>query len=158
MRVSVIVPVYNDACNLRRCLTALAARPPGCEVLVVDDGSTDDSSSVAATFGARVLRLEANRGPAAARNHGARHAHGEILFFVDADVVLAPGALERAGATFAAHPGLAAVFGSYDARPHAPGLVSRYRNLLHHYVHQTANPEASTFWAGCGAVRGDGST
>ncbi len=156
MRVSVIVPVYNDARNLRLCLTALSARPPDCEVLVVDDGSTDDSSSVAETFGARVLRVEANGGPAAARNHGARHAEGEILFFVDADVVVAPGAVERAVATLAERPDLAAVFGSYDARPHAAGLVSRYRNLLHHYVHQTANPEASTFWAGCGAVRRSG--
>jgi GT2 family glycosyltransferase len=45
------------------------------------------------------------------------------------------------------------VFGSYDDQPRDKGLVSQYRNLLHHYVHQTANCDASTFWAGCGAVR-----
>jgi hypothetical protein len=45
------------------------------------------------------------------------------------------------------------VFGSYDASPRAPGLVSRYRNLLHHFVHQQGHREAATFWAGLGAVR-----
>jgi len=47
------------------------------------------------------------------------------------------------------------VFGSYDAAPEAPGLVSQYRNLLHHFVHQSARRDASTFWAGCGAIRRD---
>jgi hypothetical protein len=54
---------------------------------------------------------------------------------------------------FGAHGDVAAVFGSYDAHPAAPGTVSRYRNLLHHFVHQQGNREASTFWAGCGAIR-----
>jgi GT2 family glycosyltransferase len=93
------------------------------------------------------------RGPAYARNRGAELARGEILFFVDADVVLLPGALERVAKTFADRPDLAAVFGSYDAHPTANGMISRYRNLLHHFVHQNGNPEASTFWAGCGAIR-----
>jgi hypothetical protein len=92
-------------------------------------------------------------GAGAARNRGAREARGDVVFFVDADVVVAPGAVGRVADTFAARPDLDAVFGSYDARPAAPGLVSQYRNLLHHWVHQTANPDAFTFWAGCGAIR-----
>jgi hypothetical protein len=48
---------------------------------------------------------------------------------------------------------VAAVFGSYDASPRATGVVSRYRNLLHHFVHQNGSSEATTFWAGCGAIR-----
>ena len=54
---------------------------------------------------------------------------------------------------FREQPGLAAVFGSYDANPKALGTVSQYRNLLHHFVHQNGQSEASTFWAGCGAIR-----
>jgi cellulose synthase/poly-beta-1,6-N-acetylglucosamine synthase-like glycosyltransferase len=54
---------------------------------------------------------------------------------------------------FAERPELTAVIGSYDDDPAAPALVSQYRNLLHHYVHQTSRPEATTFWGGCGAVR-----
>jgi hypothetical protein len=51
------------------------------------------------------------------------------------------------------HEEIAALFGSYDARPRAPGVASRYKNLLHHYVHQHGQREASTFWTGFGAIR-----
>lgn len=154
MDVSAIVPAYNSARDLRECLAALlASRVPPSEVVVVDDASTDDTASVAAAMGARVVRLTANAGPAGARNRGAAAARGDVLFFVDADVVVRPDAVERVVRTLAARPDLAAVFGSYDARPRAPGLVSQFRNLLHHYVHQHGTPEAFTFWAGCGAVR-----
>jgi GT2 family glycosyltransferase len=75
------------------------------------------------------------------------------LVFVDADVVLHADALARMAATFGEHPELHALFGSYDAHPTAPGLPSRFKNLLHHYVHQHSRPEAGSFWAACGAIR-----
>ena len=153
-RLSIVVPVYNDSRNLAECLAALrAAEIPGCELIVVDDASPDDSAAVARRAGAVVIRLEQNSGPAAARNRGAAAASGDILFFVDADVAVAPDAVRRVAEAFAADPDLGAVFGSYDDAPRAPAMVSQYRNLLHHWVHQQGNPEASTFWAGCGAVR-----
>lgn len=154
LHVSVIVPVYNSLSELAECLSALTrSANSDTEIIVVDDASTDDPSSVTNGFGVRLLRLTRNSGPGGARNHGARHARGEVLFFVDADVVVAPDALRRVVQAFDADPKLAAVFGSYDARPRAAGVVSQYRNLLHHFVHQHASPEASTFWAGCGAIR-----
>jgi glycosyltransferase involved in cell wall biosynthesis len=154
MRISVIVPAYNSSSNLRECLQALLeACPTGSEIIVVDDASTDETMAVAEAMGVRVLRLRKNVGPAVARNHGVHHAQGEILLFVDADVVVAPGSVQRMLATFADRPDLAAVFGSYDASPRVPGLVSQYRNLLHHYMHQTASADAFTFWSGCGAIR-----
>lgn len=153
-RISMIVPVYNDARNLAHCLAALrAAAIPDSEILVVDDASTDESASVAAGAGTRVIRLPKNLGPAVARNRGVVSARGDILFFVDSDVVLAPGGVRRVLAVFDRYRDLAAVFGSYDATPRAPGIISQYRNLLHHFVHQHGNPDAATFWAGCGAVR-----
>jgi GT2 family glycosyltransferase len=156
MRISIIVPVHDGAEHLPECLSALRApSSPPPELVVVDDGSTDEGAALAAGLGARVERLASRRGPAAARNVGARRARGDVLLFVDADVVLAPGAVDRVARAFEADPALAAVFGSYDAHPRARGLVSQYRNLLHHFVHQRGNPEASTFWAGCGAVRRD---
>ena len=71
-----------------------------------------------------------------------------------------PETLPRAVARFDADPGLSALFGSYDDRPEASGVVSRYRNLLHHFVHQSGRFEGdvrpvSTFWTGCGAIRRD---
>ena len=152
LRVSVVVPVRNDPDGLRRCLDALSAEP-AFEVIVADDGSSDDSADVAARAGVRVLRQSHRTGAGSARNRAAAAARGDVLFFVDADVVVAPGAVARVARTFAARPDVSAVFGSYDARPSAPGIVSQYRNLLHHYVHQQGNPEAFAFWAGCGAIR-----
>jgi len=155
--VSVIVPVYNGASVLRLCLEAIAATDYRTyECIVVDDGSTDNSESIAAEMSmpVQIIKIaDGPRGPAYARNRGAEVATGEILFFVDADVVIAGGALRRLAMSFSEQPALAAVFGSYDATPAAGGFVSQYRNLLHHFVHQNGNPDASTFWAGCGGIR-----
>jgi GT2 family glycosyltransferase len=153
--VTVIVPAYNAAASLGRCLTALAAstRAPD-EVIVVDDRSTDGTAELARELGARVIALpEALRGPAAARNHGARQARGELLVFVDADVAVYADALERIEDHLDQNPGVAALFGSYDDDPRETGLASRYKNLRHHHTHQSSRREAATFWAGCGAIR-----
>jgi GT2 family glycosyltransferase len=157
IRLSIIVPVYNNPRDLHECLSALAASAgASSEIIVVDDGSTtDETRSVAARAGVTVLRLAKNAGPSSARNCGVHHAHGEFLLFVDADIVVTPHAVQRVLHVFDTRPDVAAVFGSYDTGPRAKGLVSQYRNLLHHYVHQTGNPDASTFWAGCGAIRRD---
>jgi len=139
---------------LRRCLGRVqSAQPRADEIVVVDDGSTDDSRRVAEQFGARVIAQPHPAGPAAARNAGARVTHGDILFFVDADVGIRPDAVRLVRETFQQSPEVAAVFGSYDDQPAEGNFLSQYKNLLHHYVHQTGKEEAATFWAGCGAVR-----
>ncbi|MCC7361312.1 MAG: glycosyltransferase family 2 protein [Anaerolineales bacterium] len=161
MKFSLIVPVCNGGADFTCCLSALAAARTACadlaatELIVVDDGSTDQSAANARAAGAKVLATPApgSHGPAAARNLGARAATGDYVFFVDADVALHPDALRRAAEAFAADPRLEAVFGSYDDAPSAPNFLSQYKNLLHHYVHQHAHTQASTFWTGCGALR-----
>ena len=154
LRLSVIVPVYNDQGALAQCLAALTdSCPAGVEIIVVDDASTDGSAMVAARLPVRLVRISTNAGPAAARNHGAQHAKADLLLFVDSDLIVAPGTLDQVIRLFDRQPDVAAVFGSYDASPAAAGIVSRYKNLLHHFVHQNGEAEASTFWAGCGAIR-----
>lgn len=161
MKLSLIIPVRNGGTPFQTCLAAVNAARAECravadtELIVVDDGSTDQSAALAQAAGARVLRLPApgGHGPAVGRNAGARLATGDYLFFVDADVALWPDALRRAAEAFRADPALEACFGSYDANPGAPNFLSQYKNLLHHYVHQHAHAEASTFWTGCGAMR-----
>ena len=120
---------------------------------MVDDASSDGTAERAEELGATVLRLEENLGASATRNRGAAHAIGDTLLFVDADVVVHEDAVSRVVRFFDEHPTVAAVFGSYDVQPEARGLVTQYRNLLHHYVHQHGQVEASTFWTGCGAIR-----
>jgi len=153
--ISVVIPVHNGAAFLGLCLEGLlTANSPSYECIVVNDGSTDGTREIANKFPIRIVDVPGGpRGPAYARNRGAEVARGSVLFFLDADIVLARGALSRAADLLREHTGVAAVFGSYDAHPAAPGLISCYRNLLHHFVHQNGNEHASTFWAGCGAIR-----
>jgi glycosyltransferase involved in cell wall biosynthesis len=149
------MPVYNAAHFLPKSLQPLAAmlrRGEVSEIIAVDDGASDDSAAVAADLGARVIPSGGRLGPGGARNVAAAQAVGDVLWFVDSDVVVHDGAPERIRAAFA-DPSVAAVFGSYDDRPAAPNFGSQYKNLVHHHHHQTGRPEASTFWAGCGAVR-----
>ncbi|MFN2384506.1 MAG: glycosyltransferase family 2 protein [Gemmatimonadota bacterium] len=151
--LSVIIPVRDGGAPFAACLTALVRGPaPLPELIVVDDGSRDDSRARAAAAGAVVLATGGAQGPGAARNLGARWARGDWLLFLDADCEVHPDTLAIAAAA-AAEPDLVAFFGSYDAAPAAPGFVSQYKNLFHHYVHQQGRDEATTFWAGCGAVR-----
>jgi hypothetical protein len=131
----VIVPATNRPLSLARCLAAIeVARGRDDEVVVV----TEPPFS----------------GPARARNDGAARATGDVLVFVDADVEVHRDALERIAATLA-DPGVDAVFGSYDDEVATRGIVSAFRNLLHHHVHHEGAGAATTFWAGVGAVRRD---
>jgi GT2 family glycosyltransferase len=153
---SVVVPVRDGASHLPACLAALRRSSfDDWELWVVDDGSIDDSAAIAAAAGATVLATGGGRGPGAARNLAARRARGEYLFFLDADCEVRLATLAAAHARLLAAPGLAALFGSYDDAPAAPGFVSQYKNLLHHFVHQHGREAAATFWAGCGVVRRD---
>src|SRR5262245_53336143 len=87
-RISVVVPAYQAAGQIERCMAALARQTlprNEYEIIVVDDGSTDDTANRAARCGARVLRLRRNRGPAQARNTGLAAARAGIVVFTDSD-------------------------------------------------------------------------
>jgi GT2 family glycosyltransferase len=132
--LAVVIPATDRPPSLERCLSALRA------------GSRTPDDLI-------VLEEPAGTGPAAARNLGATICAANVLVFVDSDVEVHPDALARIARRFAEDPSLTALFGAYDDDPADPGLASRYRNLLHHQVHLSAEGEAETFWAGLGAVR-----
>ena len=156
LSLSVIVPVHNGGEKFRRCLASLkdSLRQP-CEIIVVADGDTDGSWQLATQFGTQVFRFPSPKGPARARNFGAARSRGEILLFIDADVVVPPHTIEMVVSTFKRDPHIDALFGSYDDEPGETNFFSQYRNLLHHFVHQHAREDASTFWGACGAIRRD---
>jgi hypothetical protein len=154
--LSVIVPVSNGEEYLARCLAALQASHLDrslWELIVVDAASTDRSAALAAQVADDVIRLPVPARASVARNRGAQRARGEILVFVDADVCVHPDALGLMVECLSQAPAVSAVFGAYDVTPAAPGFVSQYRNLLHHYVHRRDAGPAVTFWTGLGAVR-----
>lgn len=157
VKLSAVIPVHNGGEDLRRCIEALAAssRVPD-EIIVVDDSSSDSSATMARAMGAQVFSVpDGPHGPAVCRNRGAAAAQGDVLVFIDADVVVHPDTLAMIVQHMANQPEIAAIFGSYDDSPPRRGVVTLYKNLLHHYVHQHSRREASTFWAGCGAIRRD---
>lgn len=84
-RISVIIPARDEAQALPDCLRGVLAAVPGCELIVVDDGSSDGTAAIAAEHGARVISHPYPKGNGAAVKTGARAATGEILVFMDAD-------------------------------------------------------------------------
>ncbi|MEU8206139.1 glycosyltransferase family 2 protein [Streptosporangium sp. NPDC049046] len=133
--VSVVVPNYNYAASLELCLRAMREqtyRP--IELIMVDDGSTDDSVAVAERLGVRVVHTGRNMGVAGARNLGAAHTRGEILVFVDSDVAAYPDAVEVAVGMLAENPRLGAVCSIHDPEPLIrDSLVEEYRALQYYY-------------------------
>ncbi|MCP9818845.1 glycosyltransferase [Synechococcus sp. Cruz-9H2] len=121
--------------------------------LIVFDGDPPPPPDWLVSSKARLLATGRCSGPAVARNLAAESADGEILVFVDADVELHRDAIGRIRRHFENDSQLDAVFGSYDDSPTAPGLVSQFRNLLHHHTHSSHAGPIRSFWAGCGAMR-----
>jgi hypothetical protein len=155
--VSVIVPVHQSGALLRESLAAVTASDlprDQWELIVVDDGSTDDSALVAAQFADTVIRLPGPpRGPAYARNRGIEASRGNILAFIDADVRVHADALRRLVEALGSDAGIGAVSGTYDTQPTARDFVSQYRNLLRHFGQCALRGDGGSFWAGCGVVR-----
>ena len=105
-RVTVVIPAYNAARFLRPAIDSVLAQTFGdVEIVVVDDGSTDDTLRIAQSYGPPVRSItQSNEGPSVARNTGLRHAAGEFVAFLDSDDVWAPRFLERVVAALDASP------------------------------------------------------
>lgn len=152
--ISIIIPVHDPGRTFQRCLEGIresASRPH--EVIIVLDGEPCEPVEVELACSVMVLTTPTARGPAHARNKGAKDASGDILLFLDADVVPSRDVVASVGSYFQENRNVAALVGSYDDDPAVPNFLSQYRNLLHHYVHQTTEGIIPTFWGGCGAIR-----
>ena len=108
--VSVIIPCYNQGRFLAEAIASATATQHRVEVVVVDDGSTDDTPSIARQFPVLYIR-QSNRGLAAARNRGLAESSGSFVIFLDADDRLLPGAIDAAARSLAAHPECAMAYG-----------------------------------------------
>ena len=153
-RLTVIVPVYNMRFDLIKCLDALErSHMRDFQLIIVDDHSSDGSEELARPRCDHFIRQKRNSGQAAARNLGAQFAQADLLFFLDADVLVEPDTLDRVLEVFEGEPEISAAFCSYQQDTPAQNFVSQYKNILHHYTHQISNREAATFCGGFGAIR-----
>jgi glycosyltransferase involved in cell wall biosynthesis len=128
--VSVIIPVYNRSNVLPRALRSVARQTfPADEVLVVDDGSTEDICQVASLFDPLVTVMrKPNGGAASARNLGVEHATGSVIAFLDVDDYWEPVRLERQLTVLKRHPEVGFVTGSYYTQaPDEPRIPPRPR-------------------------------
>jgi glycosyltransferase involved in cell wall biosynthesis len=154
--VSVIIPYFNAAETILRTLQSIAESTyENLEIIAVNDGSQDDSVKIAVEHPGRHISMIQRSGAAVARNVGAAAASGSILFFVDADVTVQPETIRLMVDTFHSEPSLDACFGEYTVYPYHGNFATVYKNLVHHFTHQTSREEAQTFWAGCGAVKAE---
>lgn len=128
MKPSVIIPAFNAERTLAGCLAALARQSfPPFEIIVVDDASHDNTYHVAESAGVRVIRLEKNRGPAAARNVGVAHSTGDILCFTDSDCEPDVNWLAALTAPFAQDKTVAGTKGVYRLKTRH--LIARFVQL-----------------------------
>jgi glycosyltransferase involved in cell wall biosynthesis len=152
-RVSVIIPVHNGGANFGQCLDALQrVEYADYEIIVVDDASTDDSVAMARLLGCRVLSLPHRSGPATARNAGAREADGEILFFIDADIVVSPNALSVVNDALG-DEGVDAVVGLLAKASTFQRPSSAYENLYMHYMYTKFRESIPIFYTSAAAIR-----
>ena len=130
---SVIIPAYNAARTLDECLRRIGELQGDKQVMVIDDGSTDQTAEIVRNHGVALLSIP-RRGPSIARNEGAKRATGDILLFVDADVYLPKDFLLRVSGKFNAHPEAAAIQALYSDRIFPYNLASLYKQKMQHWM------------------------
>lgn len=148
------MPLHNASQHLPTVLSGLLLDSDW-EIVLIDDGSSDESAQLAAKLlpGAKLLQNPQPMGPARARNQGVACSSADIVVFVDSDVEACSPVLDQIVKFLDDHPEYSAVFGAYDDQPAVGTPISRFRNLLHHYVHCASEGRVPSFWSGFGAIR-----
>jgi glycosyltransferase involved in cell wall biosynthesis len=153
--VSVVIPCRNSFDTIKKTLLSLqnqSTQP--CEIIIVDDGSVNPLINPVPEYSVEITRLEQSRGPAYARNHGARLARGDIILFLDADVIAETGLVQTVIDSYLSDPGISAVQGIYDPVCSDTHPASLYQNFYYHHAYTAISPGdvaiCSTF---CFAIR-----
>ena len=155
--LSVVVVVGDGTATLDRALSAILASDmprDDFELIVVDDVSGDESTSVAARYADAVMRLGGRQcGPAYARNRGADLARGEVVAFVDSDTMVKPSTLPGMLKMLGGCSDLDAIAASRDDAPAARNFASQYWNLLVHFGEHQCFLSEDSLPSGCVAIR-----
>lgn len=153
MKISVVIPTYNGEATLRQCLEAVFRSDyADYEVVVVDDCSTDATPEIAAEFPCRVVCHDVNRGAAVAKNTGAAAAEGEVVFFIDSDILIRPDTLSLIAGDLE-DPSVDAVVGLLDKEMPYPEFASQFKNLWMHYTYARLPEVVGVFYTSAAAAR-----
>lgn len=155
--ISIIIPTYNAEKFMPNLLDSIFKTGiKDMEVMIVDDCSTDNTVNIAGNYPVNVIQLETNAGPAKARNIGVKAAKGDIIFFLDADVIVMDGTIREVEDYFDNNPLSNCVIGICMKEPLNSGFVPRYMALFE-YIHLKGSraDRVSVFAPRCGAVRKD---
>lgn len=152
--ISVIVPAYNSDRHLELCLHSI--RQSECaeyELIVVDDGSGDGTAAIAEEFADCVISHRANRGRTHSRNSGLQKAGGDIVVFIDADVVIKPRTLALIQTTFSREREIDAITGLLSREHPNVDFFSQYKNLYMHYIFCCLPPRVNFLYGSLQAMR-----
>ncbi len=132
--ISVIIPNYQGGATIARCLEAVfASRYQNFEVIVVDDCSRDDSVEVIKKFPCKLIRLASHAGAARARNIGATHSSGDMIFFTDADCLLQENTLALVNQAMSSADPNTVIGGSYTSFPFDNNFFSLFQSVFVNY-------------------------
>jgi glycosyltransferase involved in cell wall biosynthesis len=146
--LSVIIAAYNAGASLEACLRSIRNSSwTDYELIVVDDGSRDNTGSLARQYADRVVRHAENRGRFLARQAGLREARSPILVNIDSDVMVFPDTLQKIHDFFSVHPQAVALTGLLSKENPYTNYLSQYKNLYMHYRFRGL-PETVTFLYG----------
>jgi glycosyltransferase involved in cell wall biosynthesis len=153
--ISVVIPTYNASRFMPELLESLFNEAlEDMEVLIVDDCSTDNTVEVVQKYPVRVIQMEKNGGPARARNRGVEEAQGDIIFFLDSDVLVIEGTVKEVKDYFEINPSANCVIGVCATEPLNKGFVPKYMAMFE-YIHLVGTPgnKVSVFAPRCGAIK-----
>ena len=154
MKISIVIPVYNASLTLKECLDSIfESSYKNFEVIVVSDHSSDDSVEIAKKYKCKIIELDENKGPAFARNKGAEKSEGDILLFLDSDVILNKNSLNLISEKFLSEE-INAIQGTYSHEPNYKYIATQfYQSYLCYYVWPENKKYATTLVTACFGIR-----
>lgn len=154
MKISVIIPAHNAQRTIRENLRSVYASGfKDYEVIVVDDRSIDKTIEIAKEFDCHIIKSEGSKNRSLARNTGIKESKGEIVVFIDSDVVINKDSLGLISKAFEDNPQISGLTGILSKYTPYDNFFTQYKNLYMHYIFQKMPKEIEFLYGGICALR-----
>jgi len=154
MHFSIIIPTHNSQDTIKSCLDAIfSSRNKDFELIVVDDGSTDETAKIVRNYPCHLISLKENKGPGYTKNTGANKASGQIFIFIDSDVLIKDDTLDIISKSFAEDGELVGVTGLLSLFCPHKNFFSQYKNLYMHYIFKQCQKYTDFFYGSIMAIK-----